>query len=36
MSLHVNQIIHVAGYFTDSKYLHGTISDFETNLGYHY
>jgi hypothetical protein len=36
MELHKNQEISAKGYITDAKFLHGTVFDFETNLGYHH
>lgn len=36
MPLQLHQSVSASGYFTDALYLHGTIGDFETNLGYHY
>jgi hypothetical protein len=34
MTLRVNQTISASGYITLAKYLHGTVSEIETNIGY--
>ena len=36
MGLHVGQMLSARGYITSAKYLHGTINDFERNIGYHF